>query len=182
MTGRSLFKKLDKISWLFYPICKVNIYLDKINGVFANLQIVLRYYKFRLLFKSTGTNVSIHNKVIIKHPENINIGSNVSIHPLCYLDAEGNIEIGNNVSIAHNTTILSSNHTWQDPATPIKYNPKSYSDVIIEDDVWIGCGVRIMGGVRIRKRCVIAAGAVVTKECKSNALYAGVPARFIKAI
>lgn len=110
------------------------------------------------------------------------MGNNVSVHPFCYIDGEGGIDIGNNVSIAHNVSILSFNHTWQNQSAPIKYNPKIYKPVQISDDVWIGCGVRIMAGVKISKRCVIAAGSVVTKDCSENGLYGGIPAKLIKML
>lgn len=54
--------------------------------------------------------------------------------------------------------------------------------VEIENDVWIGCGVRIMAGVTIHKRSIVAAGAVVTKDIDSGSLVGGVPAKMIKEI
>ncbi|AZB23010.1 acyltransferase [Kaistella haifensis] len=110
------------------------------------------------------------------------LGNNVSIHPMCYIDAAGGIKIGSNVSIAHSTTLISTNHTWDNVDLPIKYNPETFAEIIIEDDVWIGCGVRILAGVKIRRRSVVAAGAVVNKSFDNNALIGGVPAKFLKAI
>ena len=37
-----------------------------------------------------------------------------------------------------------------------------------------------MPGVTIGEGCIVAAGAVVTKDCESHGLYAGVPARRIR--
>lgn len=154
--------------------------LRRFNSAYYWGGVILRYYSYRKKFKRCGTNVTIHKNVFIHHPQNIQVGDNVSIHPLCYIDGEGGIEIGSNVSIAHNSTIMSSNHSWSKKEVPIKYCPKTYGRVTIGDDVWIGCGVRVMAGVNIGSRCVIAAGAVVTKDCSPNSLYAGVPARKIK--
>lgn len=106
----------------------------------------------------------------------------MSVHPFCYLEGAGGITIGNNVSLAHNTSILSVNHTWNILVEPIKYNPISYSPVIICNDVWVGCGCRLMAGVTINSRSVIAAGAVVTKDVSSHTLVGGVPAKVIKTI
>ena len=144
--------------------------------------VAFRYCYYKRRFRACGTNVSIHPQVKILNAGQISVGNNISIHPFCYIDGEGGISIGSNVSIAHNVSILSFNHTWDDMLIPIKYNPKSFKSVIIYDDVWIGCGVRIMPGVKISKRCVIAAGSVVTKDCKANSLYGGIPAKFIKSI
>ncbi len=182
MTGRIFFHLLDKQKWLL-GICSFiyTIYIT-VNHALKWGGVTLRYSYFKRKFSQCGSNVSIHRNTLIFCPQNISVGNNVSIHPMCYIDGEGHIEIGNNVSIAHSTTIMSANHTWSDISMPIKYCPPKYERVIIEDDVWIGCGVRIMAGVKIGHRCVIAAGAVVTKDCHPNSLYGGVPARFIKAI
>lgn len=183
MTGRALIKYLDKIAFLLDPfswICKV--FVNPCRSFIYRIGVVLRYYSLRRMFQRCGKNVSVHKNVKILHHNRIIIGDNVSIHPMCYIDGEGGIDIGSNVSIAHNTSIMSFNHTWDRQDVPIKYNNKEYGKVEIGDDVWIGCGVRIMAGVTIGQRCVIAAGAVVTKDCEPNSLYGGVPARKIKSI
>lgn len=112
----------------------------------------------------------------------LTLGNNVSIHPLCYIDAAGEIFIGDNVSIAHCSTIISTNHTWKDVDIPIKYNPEKFGKVIINEDVWVGCGCRILSGVTVKKRSVIAAGSVVNKDVESNTIVGGVPAKVIKEI
>ena len=90
--------------------------------------------------------------------------------------------LGNDISIAHNTSILSSNHTWNDTNIAIKYNKEIFSKVTIKNDVWIGCGVRILAGVTINTRSIVAAGAVVNKTFDEKSLIGGVPAKLIKNI
>lgn len=55
-------------------------------------------------------------------------------------------------------------------------------DVIVESDVWIGCNVTLLKGVRVGRGGVIAAGAVVDRDTLPYALSAGVPARFVKFV
>jgi acetyltransferase-like isoleucine patch superfamily enzyme len=50
----------------------------------------------------------------------------------------------------------------------------------IGDDVWIGYGVTIMGGVKIGDGCIVAAGSVVTSDLDPYCIYGGNPARKIK--
>ena len=52
--------------------------------------------------------------------------------------------------------------------------------VCIGDDVWIGDRVLILPGVHIGNGCIIAAGAVVTKDVPDYAIAAGVPAQVIR--
>ncbi len=53
--------------------------------------------------------------------------------------------------------------------------------VIIGNDVWIGQRVMIMPGVTIGDGCIIAAGAVVTKDIPPYSIAGGVPARVLKS-
>lgn len=132
---------------------------------------------------SCGENVYIGCNVTLKNINKISIGDNVSIHDNCYLDGFGGINIGSDVSIAHATTLMSSSHAWGDINVPIKYNPVEPDEVVIKDDVWIGCGVRVLSGAIIGSRVVVAAGAVVKKgQLEGGSLYAGVPAKRMKPI
>ena len=51
---------------------------------------------------------------------------------------------------------------------------------IVEDDVWIGHGATIVGGIQIGKGSIIAAGSVVTKDVPPCEIWAGVPAKKIR--
>lgn len=50
----------------------------------------------------------------------------------------------------------------------------------IDNDVWIGYGALLIGGVHIGNGAIVAAGAVVTKDVPPYAIVAGVPAKIIK--
>ena len=53
-------------------------------------------------------------------------------------------------------------------------------DVIVEEDVWVGCNVTLLSGVKIGRGAVVAAGAVLTKSMPPYCICGGVPAKFIK--
>lgn len=146
------------------------------------LGVGLRYAFALRLSKNIGGNVFFGRGVEVVCWENLSIGSNVSIHKDCYIDATGYLVIGDNVSVAHCSSVLTFDHTWADLSRPIKYNPSVYSPVVIEEDVWIGCGCRILSGVRIESRVVVAAGSVVTKSISAGFLVGGVPAKIIKSV
>ena len=47
----------------------------------------------------------------------------------------------------------------------------------IEDNVWIGAGVRILDGVRIGRNTIVGAGSVVSRSLPPNVTAVGAPAR-----
>ena len=57
---------------------------------------------------------------------------------------------------------------------------KELEHTTIENDVWIGNNVIIIGGIRIGNGAIIAAGSVVTKDVQPYSIVGGVPAKHIK--
>lgn len=188
MTGRERFKKYKFLINILKFILKlipngISVFLFKMfRNTNGNIGLILRFLFLERIAKEVGENVSIAPGCFLLGYEHLRIMSNVSIHSMCYIDATGGLLIGDNVSIAHSSTILTTEHTWADNNSPIKYNPVKYENVKIENDVWIGCGVRILSGVEIGSRSIVAAGAIVTKNVDSNSIVGGVPATKIKDI
>ena len=94
----------------------------------------------------------------------------------------GPVRIGNNVNLAQGITVTALNHNFDDTNKRIDEQGVSTNAVTIEDDVWIGANAVILPGVTIGNHCVVAAGAVVTKDVPPHSLVAGVPAKVIKQI
>jgi len=108
------------------------------------------------------------------------LGDDCSVNPYAILYGHGGLSIGNGVRIATHTVLIPANHIYADPDTPIFRQDVTMEGIVIEDDVWVGCNVTILDGVRIGKGCVIAAGSVVTKSAEPYTVLAGCPARPIK--
>lgn len=94
----------------------------------------------------------------------------------------GPVSIGNHVNLAQGITVTALNHNFTDSELRIDEQGVSTNPVTIEDDVWIGANAVILPGVSIGTHCVIAAGAVVTKDVPPHSLVAGVPAKVMKQI
>lgn len=142
----------------------------------------LRYILICNRIQSCGSRVFFGPNIYIDYPEKLSIGDNVSIHQSVTFVLGGPVRIGNNVAIAHACSLVSANHTWENPEIPIKYNDVVCGVINIEDDVWLGCGVRVLNNVNIGRRVVVAAGSVVTKSLDEYAVYGGIPAKLIKSI
>lgn len=106
-------------------------------------------------------------------------------------------EIGRYCSIAGAVNIISGTHPVKNWVSthPAFYSPacecgKSYVNsllfeentprTVIGNDVWIGAGAVILGGIKIGDGAIIAAGAVVTKDVEPYAIAGGVPAKLIR--
>lgn len=94
----------------------------------------------------------------------------------------GPVTIGNHVNLAQGITVTALNHNFDDSDKRIDEQGVSTSQVVIGDDVWIGANAVVLPGVTIGTHCIVAAGAVVTKDVPSHSLVAGVPAKIIKEI
>lgn len=94
----------------------------------------------------------------------------------------GPVCIGNHVNLAQGITVTALNHNFEDSSKRIDEQGVSTKPVVIGDDVWIGTNAVILPGVTIGSHCVVAAGAVVTKDIPDHTLVGGVPAKVIKNI
>lgn len=139
---------------------------------------VLRAGVLRLFAKRIGTN-RIKDAVTVWFPERLSVGTCVSINEQVYINAYGGVTIGNDCRIAHQCSIMSEEHGFDRLDVPIYRQKKITAHTVLEDDVWLGAGVRVTSGVRIGKGCVVGAGAVVTKDLPAYSIAVGVPAKVI---
>ena len=94
----------------------------------------------------------------------------------------GPVTIGNHVNLAQGITVSALNHNFEDTRLRIDEQGVNISEIIIDDDVWIGANAVITAGVHIGRHSVVAAGAVVTKDVPEYSVVGGVPAKVIRTI
>ncbi len=92
------------------------------------------------------------------------------------------VKIGRDVLIAGRVFITDHDHVFTNSDTPPILAGLDVKPVIIEDEVWIGEGAKILKGVRVGRRAVVGANAVVTKDVPACTIVGGVPAKIIKTI
>ena len=98
-----------------------------------------------------------------------------------FIVLDGNyVRIGDNVWIAPNVGIYAAGHPLD---VEDRIGGEEYAfPVTIGDNVWIGGGVTIIGGVTIGKNAVVAAGSVVIRDVPPDTLVAGNPARVVRRL
>jgi galactoside O-acetyltransferase len=111
----------------------------------------------------------------------IRIGHNANLNTNVFIGASmgGSIAIGNDALIGPNVVLRASNHRFDDPERPIRLQGHETHEIVIEDDVWLGANVVVMGEQRIGRGAIVAAGGLVTKDVAPMTVVGGVPARFL---
>ena|ERR1035437_6715991 len=129
-----------------------------------------------------GNRCTISDGVILApYGGSIELGDNIFIGPHCVIYGHGGLRIGSNTMIAAHTIIIPANHNFSDPDRLIQDQGETRRGITIEDDCWIGSGVRICDGVTLGRGTVVGAGSVVTKSLPAGIIAVGVPARQIKS-
>ena len=112
----------------------------------------------------------------------LTVGNNVCINNGVFIHAAGGVTIGDDCVLSAGATILSTGENtdlWVGRAPNRDIHLES--PVKIGRNVWLCANTTVCPGVEIADDSIIAAGSVVTKSLtKKGALYAGVPARYIK--
>jgi serine O-acetyltransferase len=85
-----------------------------------------------------------------------------------------NAKIGNNCMILQQVTIGT--------AVPFFDMNNLHPVPVIEDNVYIASGAKILGGITIGEGSVIGANSVVTKDVPPHSLVLGIPGRVIRKI
>ena len=109
----------------------------------------------------------------------IKIGADCNVNAYSFLSGAGGLDIGDSVMIGSHVSIYASNHIFTNMLVPMNKQGLDLKGIVIERDVWVGTGVRILDGVIVGTGSVVAAGAVITKSTESYSINAGVPARRI---
>lgn len=111
----------------------------------------------------------------------IRIGAGSYIGAYSQVWGHAGVEIGAHVLAAPGLLIVPYQHEFGDVTVPIARQGGQQARVVIEDDVYLGMGVRILLGVTIGRGSVIGAGTVVTRDIPPASVAVGVPARVIRS-
>lgn len=134
----------------------------------------------KLLGQYHGESSHIRRPFFIDYGLNITIGKHFFANYNCTMLDVAPITLGKNVMFGPNVSLNTPEHPLS--AAERNMGLEFARPITIEDNVWIGASVTVVGGVTIGQGAVIAAGAVVTKDVPANTVVGGVPARVLKTI
>jgi len=132
---------------------------------------------FGLLGLQGAQEVRIVGGARLVEPRDLRIGAGSFINDSVFID-RGPVTLGRNVYVGPRAVIITAEHPVGGPE--LRAAEGAPVPVRVGDGTWIGANATILPGVTIGSGCVIAAGAVVTRDCDPNGLYAGIPARRVK--
>jgi maltose O-acetyltransferase len=169
----------------------VNQYYCYFIFIYHFIAFIFPFPIYKIFFKIIGLKIgsysTLNYKVYIKFPWLVIIKDYVSIQRNCELYSDffnnAKITIGNRVRCGPNVKFYAGGHVVNSDLNKTKryLHEQHYgSQILIEDNVWIGANTIILPGVTIKKNSVVAAGSVVNKNIPANVMAAGVPARVIK--
>jgi len=168
---------------------KINTVLFFSNSRLIRLPIIIRGKKYIDFGYGLTTGVGCRFEAYrnLKSKKTLKIGNNVQINDYVHITAMANVTIGDNVLMASKIYISDCSHGFYNggevDSSPEQYPiDRSYniSEVIIEDNVWLGEFVSVLPGVKIGKGAIIGSNSVVTKDIPANTIAVGSPAKVIK--
>ncbi|KAH8755824.1 bacterial transferase hexapeptide [Diaporthe sp. PMI_573] len=129
-----------------------------------------------------GENVAVEAPFTCDYGYNISIGKNTVVGRNCTVLDACELTIGNNVVIGPNVNFYTTTTTTDPQRRNGARGPCTGKSITIEDDVFIGGSVTILGGVRIGRGTTVGAWSLVTQSLPSHVIVAGHPAKVMRGI
>jgi len=127
--------------------------------------------------KLYGKNLKVNGKSIVTN--HTILGDNVNFNGI-RIAGLGSVTIGNNFHSGEEILVITQNHNYNH-GQAIPYDTKyDLKEIIIEDNVWIGSRVIILGNVTIGEGAIIQAGSVVVNDIPKYGIAGGHPAKVFK--
>lgn len=112
--------------------------------------------------------------------KNTILGKNCNFNGM-KIKGNGKVIIRDNFHSGQECLMITSYHKY-DGSDAIPYDSKEdiNKDIIIEENVWLGDRVIVLGGVTVGEGAIIQAGSVVVKNVPKYAIVGGHPAKVFK--
>jgi acetyltransferase-like isoleucine patch superfamily enzyme len=180
---RNIFAGIGKSVYIQYDVEFINPSCIQIGNhvrISRGVNLDANGHKNNIISLADGVELDYGVDIKALNDTSIYIDKGTFIGPYVCIAGSGNIKIGRDCLIAAHSGIFANNHIYCDPIQPIGSQGLTRQGIVIEDDCWLGSGVKVLDGVTIGKGSVIGAGSVVTKDIPPFCVAVGVPARVIK--
>jgi acetyltransferase-like isoleucine patch superfamily enzyme len=117
-----------------------------------------------------------YRKTLVTGWGRVRVGDRVFINSGAVVFSVVGVTIGDDVALANEAYVMDSD------SHGIEGRPVKEAPVVIGDGSWIGARAMVLPGVTIGRRCLVAAGAIVSRDIPDNTLVAGNPARVVREL
>ena len=137
------------------------------------------FFTLKVKIQVSGLNgkLSVNGKSSVT--SNTFLGNNVNFNGM-KVEGQGKVVIGDNFHSGTECLFITSFHNY-DNGKKIPYDETYiHKSITIEDNVWLGSKVIVLGGVTIGEGAIIQAGSVVVSNIPKYGIAGGSPAKIFK--
>ena len=109
----------------------------------------------------------------------LRIGDRVGIRPYCMISASESITIEDDVIIGAFSSVIDSDHSFQEGRPNVMHNSVLTSPIRIGRGTWLAERVAVLRGADIGRCCIVGANSVVRGELPDYSIAVGAPARIV---
>lgn len=139
-----------------------------------------QYKILRQILGTMGKQITVNAPFWCDYGYNISVGNFFFANHNCQILDGGRVQFGDHVFIAPNCLFTTAEHALD--AEQRNEGLEVALPITIGNNVWIGAGSVVLGGVTIGDNTVIGAGSVVTKSIPANVIAVGVPCHIVQEI
>lgn len=137
----------------------------------------LRPWGLRALGVRVGPRVRIGRGLQLLSSD-LTIGARVFLNAGVLIDNKAPVVLEDDVAVGPGVVITTAGHDMSDPTR--RQGTVQPAPTRVARGAWIGARAVVLPGVTVGEGVVVAAGAVVTRDCAPHGLYIGVPARRVR--
>jgi len=142
-----------------------------VDRIYHSLRKRFWFFYCKRQLKSHGKRLAINGHSHFNH--NVVVGDDCCFNGM-YIQGGGSVTIGNNFHSGIQCMMITSKHNY-DCGEMIPYDYTAYTtDILIDDFVWLGNRVTIVGPVHIGKGAILGTSAIITKDVPAYAIMGGV--------
>lgn len=109
------------------------------------------------------------------------LGDNVNMGFNCQIYSASCVKVGKNNLVAAYCYLVGGTHKFDSlEVSPLEQERQS-EGIVMEDNLWLGAGAKVLDGVTIGRDSIIGTGAVVNSDIPEYSIAVGIPAKVLKS-